>query len=183
MPLDGVIDDLLGQAKATAELKLREANIYRESTIARAKEEADVMRAGYAERLRSDAEKLMHAAAREAQIEVARERQAMLKRIIDQAYTALIGRVLEEKERKLYLPAFVGKAARELGGGTIHVRPEDARLAGVPHSFKLQKDLTASSGIVAESPDGTLLLDMTIETLVQDFWQKNIALVHQLLLR
>ncbi len=182
MPLDGVIDDLLGQAKATAELKLREANIYRESTIARAKEEADVMRVGYAERLRSDTEKLMHAAAREAQIEVARERQAMLKRIIDQAYSELIGRVLEEKERKLYLPAFMGKAARELGGGTIHVRPEDARLAGVPHSFKLQKDLTASSGIVAESPDGTLLLDMTIETLVQDFWQKNIALVHQLLL-
>lgn len=178
MPLENVIDDLLSQARNSADAKIAEANEYREKALSKSTEDAEAVRQQYGSRLRRESERLRREAAREAEIEVKRERHSMMKRVLDSTYDGLLESVSRSGARSVFMPLFIAKAVRELGGGTLHLNPDykTAKQKG----FRVERDLK-SQGLIAESEDRSVVLDMTLDTLLTDFWQQNIALVSGLL--
>lgn len=178
MPLENVIDDLLTQAKSSAAAKIAGANAYREEALARALQDSEAVRHQYESRLRGEAERLRREAVREAEIEVKRERQSMMKRVLDTMYGRLLESLSNKESAAVYMPLFIDKTVRELGSGTMHMNPalKTIRQKG----FRVEGDLKAH-GLLAESEDGSVVLDLTLETLLSDFWQQNIAVVSGLL--
>ncbi len=181
MSLEDMMNELLSQASSAASQKLKEAAEYREAMLESARTEAGTVTRQYTDRLRAEGERMRHEASREAEIEVAKARGAMMKKVLEQTYAGVLGIILGKEKRSGYMPMFVEKAGRELGGGTIHARSEDAPYARKMTSFEVREDLASSAGIIAESADGTVLIDLTVETLLGDFWQKNLALAYGIL--
>lgn len=181
MPLESVIDDLMAQARASAEAKLAEAGRLRDETLARAESEALSIAELYKNKLRTESEGLHRTSAREADIEVRRLRQAMIKGVFDRTYAELLARLTEQTERGKYVAGFAEKVARELGSGRIHVKAGDEMLLTGRMRLKVLGDLTGATGVLGESDDRSVVLDLTTETLLQDFWQQNLSLVRSLL--
>lgn len=181
VPLESVIEDVLGQAETAAKAKLKEAERLREETVSSASNEASSIREGGRKRVEEEAARLRRDAAREAQIEIMVARRSMMKRVLDQAYGQLMQAALSDESRRKHIAQFVRKASDELGKGTIHASPEDIELLKDAVPFSVKGDLKAAGGILAESADGSVLIDLTLDTLLNDFWQKNIALANGIL--
>lgn len=181
MPLESVIDDVLRQAKTAAEAKLEEAEWLREATIESARAEASSIRDRERKRFEVDAAVLKRGAAREAQIEIMTARRSMMKSVLEQAYGQLLQSALSYETRKKHIALFVRKASAELGTGTIHALPPDIEFMDGAGPFSVRGDLHASGGILAESTDGGVVLDLTLDTLLSDFWQQNIVLANGML--
>lgn len=178
MPLESVIADLLDQARSRAEELRREAAEFRERAMAEARERAAQEAGEYAARLRREAEALRSRASRDAEIEFRRARNAMMKRLMEESYSYVRKGLAERRARVRYMPAFAAKAGREFGGGTIHVFRGDADL--VPKGAAVVvEDLPQQGGLMAESEDGSVVLDLTVDTLLADFWRENLASVHR----
>jgi vacuolar-type H+-ATPase subunit E/Vma4 len=181
MALENVIDELLSQAKATAESKIMNARNGAIAEIERAKNEAESIRRQYESKLKAEADRLHGEAKREAEIETRLNRQKMVKRVLDLAYAELFRFVSDRHFYAQYLQLFIDTASAEFGHGIIHMSPLDSGTAAVPETFRALYDLPESGGIIAESADRTVVLDLTVDTLLRDFWHANLPLVHSLL--
>lgn len=178
--LESVVEDLMAQARRTAEASIREAEKFRDEAIAGAHAQEEELRKEYQVKLAGERGSMRKEAVREAEIEARREMQAMKRRLLDTLYSALKERATADEVAGKYIPLFLEKAASELGSGVAHLSGERVP-AGRKMGLDLKADLKGMTGIKAESADGSVVLDMTVETLLADFWKGHLARAHNLL--
>lgn len=74
----------------------------------------------------------------------------------------------KSSEYKAFIKTSLDRAISEVGSGAIvHVLKGEKDLIPKSKEFSVSEDLSGLGGIIVESSDGTVLLDLTIETLIE----------------
>ncbi len=68
---------------------------------------------------------------------------------------------------KSFLEKSVAEAAKELGGGTVHVAKSDSAILGKLHGCQVVADLEGLGGAIVESQDRSVRIDLRLETLFE----------------
>lgn len=96
---------------------------------------------------------------------IAEAREDALKNVLEQFFEDLKG-VRKSPEYKRFMKAAVSEAAAELGrGAVVHLAKGDKKTVPVPRGCKVSEDLAGLGGVMVESADGKIRMDLTLETL------------------
>jgi vacuolar-type H+-ATPase subunit E/Vma4 len=98
---------------------------------------------------------------------LAEAREDAIKNVIEDFFDAL-GGIRKTPEYKKFLAKAVSSAVDELdSGAVIHVVKGDKALFNTPKGSSVVEDLSGLGGAMAESNDGKIRVDMTLETLFE----------------
>jgi V/A-type H+/Na+-transporting ATPase subunit E len=114
-----------------------------------------------------------------ANLEVKKRSLKAKEELFEKVFTTLkndVGKKLKTADRKKLLENLVKLAEKQISIGIIYCNKEDAKLLG--KNCKEQKML---GGIIAETKDGTVRLDYSFETLIEEIREKHIAEITEVL--
>jgi vacuolar-type H+-ATPase subunit E/Vma4 len=171
MGIEKLKGSLLSEAQEDARKVLSEAEVQSRAIL----DEERARRAS----MKQDAEKTIERTLQEQKNEriawarleskriVAEAREDAIKNVLEDFFEAL-GSVRKAPEYRKFLAAAANSAAEELGSGAvIHVAKGDKLLFSPPKGSKVVEDLEGLGGAMAESSDGKIRVDMTLETLFE----------------
>lgn len=143
----------------------------------------EAIKAEYGRKLYEEIERMRTASSGSTDAELAAEfekvhRDSLLG--VKEKFISMV-RNLDSGTRSKWTSALIAGAASELGAGVLHVRKEDVPEAAGYSGFEIVPDLSASGGVVAEASDGTALLDYTLESLAESYWESSIGEILELL--
>jgi vacuolar-type H+-ATPase subunit E/Vma4 len=173
--LENVLKTLTAEAEAAAQKIVSEAEGAARSKIADAQSAAGADASAAAERAKSDAARIKGQGERAAEIESHLALLTARMEAIREAREFVLGRLarLPEPARVQMLRGMMERVIREMPGGTVVVRPEDAKLCGGVPGIKVRADGNQAGGILAESADGLTVLDFRLETLMDRVWEQS----------
>lgn len=177
------VDEIVEKAAEVADMLLREAHNERTAIGNSTRERIDRLREEQGRMLYEEIDRLHRESEDRTEIDVARE--------FESAHAESLS-VLKEKflsgvrnadaiTRERWFLALLESAVSDLGVGVLHVRKGDMALASTARGFEIVGDLVAAGGLVAESADGTVLLDFTFESLAEDYWASRISEIRGML--
>lgn len=174
MALDNVLKGIRQRGKRRAEEIRKEAKEEAERILAEARKEAEEKREQARQRAVEDAEPLRKQEVLGAEIEAKKmrldaERRAM-EAVKDRARKRLND--LPDQDRADLLEALVARARDELGSPRIFAATADADLVEGIAGEAFAGTRSIGGGIVAESKDGTVLVDYSFDTLLDEVWQE-----------
>jgi len=88
-------------------------------------------------------------------------RQRLLKALAD----------LPARSREAHLKRLLARAQEAIPAGRVWGSAKDAAFLGKAQPYTYAGDLDAVGGIVVESPDGSVRVDLTYETLLESAWR------------
>ncbi len=168
MGLDEVVGDILAAGRATAEAAVKEAETERERMLSEAREKAHLLKE---ERLREAARSCAQARVRElaaAELEVKRARLAMERDLLEAAADGARRRVaaLSPKEDEALLGIILQRTATP--GYRIFSAPKSESYLRAAAPDRFAGTINCLGGLVLESPDGTVRMDFTYDTILRD---------------
>ena len=171
MGLEQVIDEVRTNAEKQAQNIVNAARTEGAQIVADAKAKAADYEAKKLAQAESDAEQLKgqtisHAEfeSRKARLEAESELRSSLKGLILEGLAAL-----DEGTRKKHIDALMSTARKEIKGGSIWCAEADKDLLGTGYSFAGPAQI--AGGIIVESKDGKIRLDLSYENLLDDQWR------------
>ena len=170
------VDKIDEDAAESAAAILREAHSERLRMEVSTKNQIDELREEYGRRLYEEIER-MHTSSQE---HIEREVAESLYSAREESLRLLRERFMvnitdaDETMKERWFSLLLSYAVSDLGVGILHVRPADKQ-AAASSGFDVRYDLEAAGGLIAESADGTVLLDYTLESLARDYWALKLA--------
>lgn len=171
------VDEVVEKATEKANTLLREAYTDADAANAAVQNRIEEMRAEYGRKLYDDIERIR----RESENSASNAVDARIEGVRSERLSALKERFLssvrnaDEQTKRGWLSSLIEGSAADLGVGILHIRKEDESLARELTSFDVRSDLLGSGGVIAESADGTVLLDFTLEALAESYWQASMS--------
>ncbi len=177
------VDEIAEKASEAAGRIVMEANAEGQAIEASAAAYIERMRAEYGRKLYEEIERMRKASeiktdmAEAAELEkVHTESLSLLK----EKFISMVKNSDDDRKRE-WASMLIEGAVSDLGVGILHVRKEDTSAALSIPGFKVVADLHASGGLIAESGDGTVLLDYTLESLAESYWESVTCNIKELL--
>ncbi len=183
LPARRKIDEIAENAASLAESIVKEAIADRIASESATRERIEKMRAEYGRKLYEEVDRMRRASERKADITVASEMEKVHTESLSVLKEKFISMVKnsDDSKKKEWATMLIEGAVSDLGVGILHIRKEDEEVASSVSGFETVSDLRASGGIIAESGDGTVLLDYTLESLAECYWNSTTGCILQLL--
>lgn len=177
------VDAIVETAASAAERIVNDANADSRSTEAATRERIEKIRAEYGRKLYEEIDRMRRSSDRKSAAAVASEMEKVHTESLSVLKERFISMVKnsDESKKKEWASMLIEGAASDLGVGILHVRKEDEDVASSVRGFEVVMDLAASGGVMAESGDGTVLLDYTLESLAESYWNSATASILELL--
>ncbi len=179
MGLEQVIDSIIAEGKRSAQQLRKEG----ESTGSKLVAEANLRAAALKEKRRTTAKeegelvRLRELA--NAELEVSRRRLHMEREVLEGLLERTKARiaVLPEKQDQELLRSLI--KANEKGGATIYANARNRLFVQSITSLKYGGDIPCMGGIIVESADRTVRLDLTYDTLLEELIDTRLAKLSQ----
>lgn len=175
MGLEDVLASIRDRGQRKAEEIIDEAEQEAERLLEEAREEADAKRDEARERAEADVDPLRRRELLGAEIEAKKLRLDAQRQAMESVRTRAreLLEELPDKERAALLEALVARVHDELASPRIYAATRDADLveAAAGDAFAGTRDIWG--GVVGESKDGTVLVDHSFETLLDEVWQDS----------
>ena len=171
------VDEVIEKATERANALLREAYADADAANTAVQNRIEEMRAEYGRKLYDDIEKMR----RESENSASSSVDARIEGVRAERLSALKERFLsgvrnaDEQTKRRWLSSLIEGSAADLGVGILHIRKEDESAARELTAFDVRTDLEGAGGVIAESADGTVLLDFTLEALAESYWQASMS--------
>ncbi len=177
------IDEIAENAASLAESIVKEATADRIASEFATRERIEKMRAEYGRKLYEEVDRMRRASERKSDITAASEMEKVHTESLSVLKEKFISMVKnsDDSKKKEWATMLIEGAISDIGVGILHVRKEDEEVASSVSGFEIVSDLRASGGIIAESGDGTVLLDYTLESLAECYWNSTAGCILELL--
>ena len=168
MGLEEVVGDILAAGRAHTEALLGEARAERDRILSEAREKARLLKEA---RLREAARAVTQLRARvlaAAELEVKRARLEMERALLDEVDARSRARVaaLPQREDEALLAALLARSA--IPGYRLYSAGRNAAFLRARSSVPYAGAVECLGGFVLESPDGTVRVDLTYDTLLRE---------------
>lgn len=167
-------DRLIAKGDEEAERILAEARTKCDEDIRKAKEEAEGLVKTAREKGAIDAERLENQELSSAELDAKKMRLIAQKDMLDSVLKAALKRLgdLPPEKRGAILGRLLVKARGTMPKGRAYARPEDLTQVSAA-GYANAGPLASSGGIIIESDDGKVRLDLRYETVLQHVWARH----------
>ncbi len=173
MGLEHIIDEVRQDGDRRAEAILAKAREEAAAILAEAQSRVDEYRVRRETMASREIEQLKVQVASSAEFEarkVVLNREARLRKQLRQ--TLLDGFAsLPANVRKKHMQALAKRASAVVESGRMWASKQDAELVGTLAGYESAGTMDIRGGLVVESKDGTVRLDLSYETLLDDLWR------------
>lgn len=173
MSLDPIIGEVRRDGEARAQAILAEARKEADSILRAAREKAKAHEASRladaardAAAATAQAHSRAESEARKAVLTTESEMRAALRSAIVDALSAL-----PAKSREKHIQSLLAKAKAIVPSGKVWGSDKDAAALKAQKTYTHAGNLSAAGGLVVESEDGSVRLDLTYETLLEEAWR------------
>ncbi len=183
MGLENITQEILNKAKREAEDIRSEATAEAEKILQQAKEKAEEIKKEREKALEAEIERLRHQEASSASLEAKRQILNAKKELLDTVYKKAVEEISNlppEKNAEL-LTTLLKKHASE--GSKIYSNEKDRTLVVELSGLEYAGSIPCLGGFIIENEDGSLHLDYTYDTLLQDANERVIKQISEILFR
>ncbi len=173
MGLDQVVQEVREGGEKQAQEILAAARSEADAILAQAHEQADAYKAQRLAQAERDVEQLkrQHLSnaqfeARKLVLETENELRATLRTTIVEGLAGL-----GAAARKKHIAALLKQATAVVPSGKVWGAAADAKVLGDAKEYTFAGEVDIAGGLIVESEDGTVRLDLSYETLLDDAWR------------
>jgi len=177
-------DRLVAKGDEEAERILAEAKKKCDEDIRKAKEDAERLVKASAEKGAIDAARLENQELSSAELDAKKMRLVAQKEVLDSVLRAALKRLgdLPPEKRRAILGRLLIEARGTLPKGRAYARPEDLTQVSSA-GYSNAGPLASSGGVIIESEDGRVRLDLRYETVLHYVWAKHTKEIVSLLFK
>jgi vacuolar-type H+-ATPase subunit E/Vma4 len=180
MSLEDIKEEIKTKAKKEAAAILQKVDKENEILLQDAKEKAAALRKEQEEMLKNELALIEKKAKASSELMMKKailtEKKILVEEVINEAKDKLVS--LPKDERKKLLNKIIERAGKEIEVGTIYCSKNDQEIiTGNTKPGKL------AGGIIAETPDGSISVDYSFETLLEEYKEKNIEKISEMLFK
>lgn len=172
MGLEVVVNEIIEQGRKQANDIKVEGLEEAKAILEEARSKAEGIIADKAKDAQRDADRLKAQERARAEFEAKKKvlyaKRALWDRLRAEAEEAL--RTLPDATRRAHLQALLGRAEQQVGTGTAHVVAQDVEAARGLTKLTVEGDLVGLGGVVVDSAEGDLSLDLRYEALIESAW-------------
>ncbi|GEM_PF-3324595 len=175
MGLENIVERIVAESQAEEKRIISEAEAERQKMLGEAGKKRDEILANYRRRMEEAVVQLKQREAARTEVEVKKRLLESRKEILDYAHNAVLDhfRNLPDDVKRKYYSAMARRVVAELSGGVIRCRAGEERFfSGIPN-FTVGENIDCIGGFLAESTDGSVVLDMRFDDIVSEIWEKN----------
>ena len=175
MGLEHIVERIVAESQAEERSIISGAEAERQKMLSEAGKKRDEILAGYRRRMEEALIQLKQREAARTEVEVKKRLLEVRKEILDDARTAVLEHfgALSEDARRRYYSAMLKQVVAELPSGAIRCRKDEERFfSGIPN-FTIGENIECIGGFLAESNDGSVVLDMRFDDIVREIWERN----------
>lgn len=173
MGLQDVIGEVESSGQRRAQEILDEAKAEADSIIAAAREKADAYKAQRLEEAERDVEQLHGQMISSAQFEARKRVLAAESELRDALRDALLEGFagLDAKTRQGHIKKLLAQAKDVVPDGKVWGAEKDTKALESQKTFAFEGTADIAGGILVESKDGSIRVDLSYETMLQDQWR------------
>ena len=111
------------------------------------------------------------------EMEIKKRMLASRRRTLDSAFEGVLEhfKKLPNTAKKNLYAALMAKAMKDIPSGTVrHLKGEES-LFSAYSSFRSGQPIDGIGGFIVQSPDGKLEMDMRLEVLLRELWDRNLG--------
>ena len=183
MGLEKIVSKILADSKAKEQSILADAQKDSQGILADAQKQKAEILDSYKVKAEQSAAQMRAREEAGMEIEVNKKMLSIRREILEDAFEGVLQhfmKIQDSEKRKLYT-AMVARLRTEIPSGTIHCRKgEEGMFSGVS-GFRVGPPVDTIGGFIAENSDGTLIMDMRLEVLLKEIWDKHLVEVSGLL--
>jgi len=182
MTVKTITEEILDEAREQAETLIHEITKEAEKLV---EEETLVLKEKYEKAVRNidqEAEKIFSTALVKANFKLKNEELKTRRSLVDEAFDKALEKLksMSKEERQKIIRQLLKKASSQMEVSTVYVSSQDKAL--VPKGYTV-KTGRMNGGIIAETKDGSVRLDMSYEAVLNDFKEKKVEEIIALLER
>ena len=179
MGLEGVKQDLLEQASKEANTVLNKAKEESRKILDEAMNNVKELEKQFGEDIKKLRKNLEIKETASANLEAQRQLQVVKKEIIDEVFKKVKDKIAppSDKDRQQYMQTLYERAAKEISIGTIYCNSKDQQLI----DFDNSEHEDCIGGLIAVDKTGTVKIDYTYETLLEELYDKYLSDASQIL--
>lgn len=182
MALENVVDEILESARKEADQILRTAEMEKGAMLRQATEEASSRKAAMLKETEDSVKRLRQQELSSAELEekriVLNARKEMLDRTFEESNKQLAEMSSSEK-RSLY-NKILEKGRKVISEPKIYCPLGEAKLLDTKNGEKVE-EIKMGPGLILESRDGTVRMDYSFRTVLEDVWEKELKGVSNIL--
>lgn len=182
MALENVVDEILESARKEADQILRTAKMEKDAMLRQATEEASSRKAAMLKETEDSVKRLRQQELSSAELEekriVLNARKEMLDRTFEESNKQLAEMSSSEK-RSLY-NKILEKGRKVISEPKIYCPLGEAKLLDTKNGEKVE-EIKMGPGLILESRDGTVRMDYSFRTVLEDVWEKELKGVSNIL--
>ena len=175
MGLEKIVERIVVESQAEEKRIISEAEAERQKMLGEAGKKRDEILADYRKRMEEAVVQLKQREAARTEVEVKKRFLEIRKEILDDAYRTVLEHfsALPEDTRRKYYSAMLKQVVAELPSGVIRCgKGEERFFSGIPN-FTVGENIDCIGGFLAESTDGSVVLDMRFDDIVREIWERN----------
>ncbi len=185
MGLEKIVERIVAESQEEEKRIISEAEAERQRMLAEAGKNRDEILADYRKRAEDGVAQLKHR--EEARTEVAAKKLFLeaKKEIIEELKKAVLQHFagLPDDVKRKYYSSLLKPVVAELGSGVIRCRKgEEGFFSGIPN-FTVGENIDCIGGFLAESTDGSVVLDMRFDDIVREIWERNAGEISRIIFR
>jgi len=175
MGLEDIVERIVAESEAEEKRIISEAEAERQKILSEAGKKREEILARYRQLIEENTAQLQQREAARTEVEVKKLFLRVRKEILDYAHSAVLEHfsALSDDTRRKYYSAMTKKVLAELSAGIIHCRAGEERFfSGIP-GITVGEPIECIGGFLAESTDGSVVLDMRFDDIVSEIWDRN----------
>lgn len=174
MSLERVVDEILERGRQEAQAIEESARREREELLAEAEKEGEALVAERARQAQAEAERERTRETARAELEARKIVLRAQKELLDEVLEAAKERLRSRKDHEALLQALTEAYRGDVEGSLLRSNARDAsslrRLSGA----EVRNDLDCLGGFVIESGGGSLRIDLTYESFLEEVWEDSV---------
>jgi len=175
MGLERIVERIVAESQAEEKRIISEAEAERKRMLEEAEKKRDEILAKYRQLIEENTAQVEQREAARTEVEVKKRLLQARKEILDETQKAVLEhfRSIPNDIRRRYYSAMLKQAVRELHSGVIRCRKGEEHLfSGIPN-FSVGENIDCIGGFLAESRDGSVILDMRFDDIIREIWERN----------
>lgn len=175
MGLERIVERIVSESEAKEKQIISKAEAERQRMLEEAGKKRDEILARYRQLIEENTAQVQQRETARTAVEVKKRLLQARKEILDETQKAVLDhfRSIPEDIGRKYYSAMLKQAVRELHSGIIRCRKGDERLfSGIPN-FSVGENIDCIGGFLAESRDGSVIVDMRFDDIIREIWERN----------
>ncbi len=175
-PLDKITKELFDECEKEISIKIENSKKEAEEIINQANYELKKKFESAKEFIQSEITKAYNREISQVELDIFKKKINEKKEAIDllkkNVYEHL--REISKNDRIKILKKLIGRIGESSKSVLVHIANPDYELINLPDNFKKGKKIDSIGGIKAELDDGIIIIDLTYESLLDNYWNENL---------